>query len=528
LASSDFNTASRLIEKGSLEALEHGELRLILNWVEQIPDTDIRNRPWLFIYHCWALLLSMQVEVVSPRIENTDWLLDSVSDDEAKNQEMQGYIAGLKAVVSAWYQDYTNGLDFANQALEHLSKNSWIRGYCAIVKAGAAWGSGDLFAAKDAYTECSSAGKVSGNKMLEVLGAVNLAHSIELEGHLHQSVKILQGTFPLAEQDGRVLPIAGYIHVELARLLYEFNELDLASKHLSEGIELYQQLGDRGSERIGHSLLARVHLAKGDFANVVTSIQKSEQAETSPETLFDMRGGDYPHIRLWLKEKKLEDLESWIKESGVNLDKVTYFKIKLTYTMHARVMIALGRENHNVAYYKDALDLLEELLELAESNGWKRKVIEILSLLTLAFQGMGDTTQAMTSLERALTIAEPEGYIRTFVDEGLPMEALLKRMKMKDRQMKEYVHMLLDVFADRKTLPSSLGPQPLIEPLSDREIEILLLIAKGLSNREIGSRLYLSLHTVKTHARNIYGKLGVHNRTQAAARARELEILPSS
>jgi LuxR family maltose regulon positive regulatory protein len=274
--------------------------------------------------------------------------------------------------------------------------------------------------------------------------------------------------------------------------------------------------------------LAQVHLAKGDFANVVTSIQKAEQAESSPETLFDMRGGDYPHIRLWLKEKRLKDLESWIKQSGIKADEISYFKIKLAFTMHSRVLIALGREYPNGTYSNDALDLLEELLDLAESNGWWGKVIEILTLLALAFQGVGDTAKAMTTLERALTIAEPKGYIRTFVDEGPSMEALLKRMKVEDRRIKEYVRTLLDAFEDKNGLPSPSSLQPLIEPLSERELEVLQLMTKGLTNQEIASKLYLSLYTVKTHARNIYGKLGVHNRTQAVTRARELEILPSS
>jgi LuxR family maltose regulon positive regulatory protein len=216
----------------------------------------------------------------------------------------------------------------------------------------------------------------------------------------------------------------------------------------------------------------------------------------------------------------------------VSVDDVSHFKTQLTYTMHARALIALGREHHDGTYLVDALDLLEELLEIAEKYGWGSKVIEILALQALALQEGGDTDQAMTTLERALTLAEPEGYIRTLVDEGTPMVHLLYEALSRG-STPDYIRRLLAAFPANKfaqTTPSkSQAPESeLIEPLSEREIEVLQLIAKGLNNPEIASRLFLSLNTVKAHTRNIYGKLGVHNRIQAVARARALGILPST
>ena len=368
--------------------------------------------------------------------------------------------------------------------------------------------------------------------MVAVSGACNLAHSQELEGYLQQAVELLQDTFQLAEQDGNVLPAAGYIHVELARVLYELNELDLAGQHLTEGIKLCHRLSDGRAEKIGHRLLARVHLAKGDFTNTVNSIQKAEQVDPSPAISFDMRGGEYPNIRLWIQEKKLKNLESWIKESGIDVDAVDHFKAKLTYTMHTRALIVLGREHPDSTYLNEALDLLDQLLELAENNGWGSKVIEILILQALAFQVKGDTDQAMARLERALNLAEPEGFIRTFVDEGPPMAHLLYEALSRGIAP-DYVRQLLGAFPSDEPEQADLSKThtsefELIEPLSEREIEILQLIAEGLTNQEIATRLYLSLNTVKVHTRNIYGKLGVNNRTQAVSRARTLGILPST
>jgi len=192
----------------------------------------------------------------------------------------------------------------------------------------------------------------------------------------------------------------------------------------------------------------------------------------------------------------------------------------MEYMVWARILIAQGRLD-------EATRLLQRLLETAEVGERTSSVIEILMLQALAFQAGGDTDRAMAALERALSLAEPGGFIRIFVDEGTPMETLLKRMKVEGGGMKEYVRKLLAAFADKEFHPLSLSSQPLIEPLSERELEVLQLLAKGLTNPEIAARLYLSLNTVKVHTRNIYGKLGAHNRTQAVARARALGILPS-
>jgi LuxR family maltose regulon positive regulatory protein len=190
------------------------------------------------------------------------------------------------------------------------------------------------------------------------------------------------------------------------------------------------------------------------------------------------------------------------------------------YVALARILIAQGR-------WDEASKLLQRMLEPAEVGGNTTRAIEILSLQALALQAEGNTTRAMDALERALTLAEPEGFVRIFVDEG-PLwpvcEALARGIAP------EYARRLLAAFPmpepEQDSPPDT--PEPdLIEPLSERELEVLQLMAEGLTNPEIASRLFLSLHTVKTHARNIYGKLDVHNRTQAVTSARALGILPS-
>ena len=202
--------------------------------------------------------------------------------------------------------------------------------------------------------------------------------------------------------------------------------------------------------------------------------------------------------------------------------KLTFFSL-LEYIVLARIRIASGQP-------EEATALLHHLLKVAETGGRTSKVIEILSLLALAMQAQGKVDQAVSVLEQALTLAEPGGFIRIFVDEGPPMAQLLYEA-LTHRIAPNYTQRLLAAFSTAEPqqfipLQNQAANSELIEALSERELEVLHLIAKGLTNPEIASRLYLALNTVKAHTRNIYGKLDVHSRTQAIARAQALGLLP--
>jgi LuxR family maltose regulon positive regulatory protein len=172
------------------------------------------------------------------------------------------------------------------------------------------------------------------------------------------------------------------------------------------------------------------------------------------------------------------------------------------------------------------MGLVERLLKAAEEGRRMGSVIEILVLQALAYQTQGNIPLALAPLERALTLAEPEDYLRIFIDEGPPMEYLLKNIKADNKKLKKYIQRLKAAFSSGKPQLFTTGQQPLIEPLSERELEVLDLIAKGLSNKQIASRLFLSQNTIKAHTHTIYQKLGVNSRTQAVASAKSLEILP--
>jgi LuxR family maltose regulon positive regulatory protein len=533
LAGNEIDFAVQMIETGALAAIEKSDFRFILDSVDLLPESATENAPWLFIYHTWTLLLTGQVDAASPNLENLDWLLEYAKDkNEIQQRKMLGYIAGLKVIHAGWIRDYENLTDYANQVKQYLPENNWICAYCAMMMGGFFWGNGNLQEAIDAYTESASAGKVSGNTMVVITSTVRLAHSLELVGHLQQATGLLRNALEIANNDGRNLPVSGYIHIEFARMLYELNELDHAEQHLTEGTELCRQMADGHAEKVGHFLLAKVKLARGDYEGAQASIQEGEQAFHQSKVDYDLREAEFPHVWLWLNEGNLSELRAWLEINDHSPLEIPHFKTRLTLTMQARVGLALGREYPALSYLKDALVLLEELYEMAENNGWGGKVIEILCLQALGYSIQEEDDRALGALERAIERAEPEGFIRTFVDEGPPMARLLIEALSRNFAL-EYVRKLLSAFPDEpQRLSSKLKPQDpdskWIEPLSEREIEVLQLISEGLTNQEIADRLYLTLNTVKVHTRNINSKLGTHNRTKAVARAKSLGILPTS
>jgi LuxR family maltose regulon positive regulatory protein len=251
--------------------------------------------------------------------------------------------------------------------------------------------------------------------------------------------------------------------------------------------------------------------------------------------VFTRRWVEDCQVRLWTAQDRVPEITRWMQETDLRADDQVSFSRELEHVILARALVAVGREPGGEPYLDDALDLLARLLERAESAGWMGKAIEILALQALAHQGRGNASEALIALERALTYAEPQGYVRIFVDEGPAMESLLQEAAARGI-VADHARRLLIVFEETmgdelpSVVHSSGRPKEgfsssLVEPLSERELEVLQLIAEGLANPQIARRLFLALNTVKVHTRNIYSKLDVHNRTQAVMRARELDLL---
>jgi LuxR family maltose regulon positive regulatory protein len=324
--------------------------------------------------------------------------------------------------------------------------------------------------------------------------------------------------------------VVGALLAIWAETLAELGDIEEAIDLANQGVALTEHALDLALRGWSYLCISRILYSAGDMDGAKRVFQRVESTarDSNLPTWITSQVAAW-QARVWLAQGRLEPVSEWAAQHRLDtggesrpLHELDFASL-LDYVVLARLLIAQ-------ANLDQANRLLPRLLEAAEAGGRTSKSIEILMLQALASQAEGKTTQAMEALERALSLAEPRGFVRVFVDEGQPMEPLLYEAAARGIAP-DYARRLLAAFPDSE--PKQAAPPTaktahveLVEDLSDRELEVLQLIAEGLTNREIGSRLFVSLNTVKAHTRNIYGKLCVHSRTQAIARAQELGLLP--
>jgi LuxR family maltose regulon positive regulatory protein len=440
---------------------------------------------------------------------------------------MLGEICVIRARMAAMRQDAPLTTEFCNLALDLLPEDELhLRGDVALDLGHAYCSVGDIKAASEAFATAATAGR-SADDLRTALFALRYRASLEISrGRLRVAEDLLLEGQRLAESRPEGVPsVAGMIHTGMGELLYERGALDEARRVLETGIEHGRRSGEAKILVYGYVNLARVLMARGDAEGAHSLIREAGNLTPRWPLIWARQA------RFYLAQGDVQSAARWAGEYGATQDYLSYPRHFERITM-ARVLLAEGRTD-------EALDFLDRLLEDVRSDGRTAHEIELFILRGLALNGRGDIEEALDSLKRALALAEPEGFVRLFVDEGPPMAALLGRMIRDPRDDGSYAATpdgyagrLLEHFA-ADTGPYSnsgngatrSGRTPRLEPLSEREIEVLELVAAGRSNAQIAGELYLSVGTVKAHVHHIFGKLLVRNRSQAVARARELCLL---
>jgi LuxR family maltose regulon positive regulatory protein len=542
LRAEDSERAVYLIEQHVDTIWAHGEYPKLRRWLVGLPDELVLSRPQLSIFRAWELFANGQSDAAERFLQAAelayDPSIDQASETESQSQDQPSCSSGLRvrgraAAIQAWMAAYRrhniSGLiQHLRQALEYVPDQDldW-RGALAITLADAHAFRGDMRAAYQARLEALKVCEAAGNTYLFMYNSAKLALNLKAQGRLLQVQELCQQRVRFANESGMSkTAVVGWLLAIWGEVLAEINDLDGALDLVEKSIELTERGGDVGMLGWSCLCLTRVLFSKGDMAGAEEIVQKMDKvARESIVPTWIMNLNAAWQSRIWLAQDKLEAAAQWVRERGLEPDKAPTHVSAFEYIALARILIAQGR-------WDETTRLLQRMLEAAEVGGNTTRVIEIMMLQALAFQAGGDTTRAMDALERALTLAEPEGFIRIFVDEGPPMARLLYEALARGIAP-DYARRLLAAFPmpepEQDGSPDTQAPESdLIEPLSERELEVLQLIAEGLTNPEIASRLFLSLHTVKTHARNIYGKLGVHNRTEAVTRAMALGVLPAT
>jgi LuxR family maltose regulon positive regulatory protein len=376
--------------------------------------------------------------------------------------------------------------------------------------------SGKLSQADESLSQAAVLGQERGNVHI-VSGSVGHLASVQsMQGHLRQAVNTCQRGLKLVqEMVGERPPMSGLIHAQLGNLLYEQNDLEAALHHLQEGIDLAKPWGLLEAFIHGYTGLARVRAAQGDWDGGFAALDElAELGQGNPAVV--MPAVEPFRALLWVALGEVDAANRWAMNAGLDPQgEINYTRLGELMVL-ARVLIARGAHN-------EVVDWLTRMIDTAEAAGWFGRLIEMRVLLALALQARGDSVESMIPLEQALISAKPEGYVRVFVDEGDPMEALLREAENKDIAP-GYVPKLLAAFETDIVQVEPPSVTSLIEPLSERELEVLRLLKTELSGPEIADELMIALSTMRTHTQNIYSKLGVSNRREAVRRAEELNL----
>ena len=541
LAAPDLEPAARLIEPIALPVTLHGQIYTVLGWMKALPEALVRTRPFLCLYHASLLTFTNRLQEAEARLQEAEQGVQKELSAE-RAQIIMGYVLTIRADITLFSGDIPQAASLARQALELLPGEEMIPRAGALVTTIRAYlVSGDV----SPVTEHAAAAAVafirtSNNLFATVSSIALLARLYVLQGKLRQAAATYAQVVQVVPRP-EVLQTAFssiFYYFGLGDLLRERNELDTAERHLTGGMALIKETMtvEPFVARLGYTALARLHQARGSSREALATVDAlghlAEQRHFAPHLLTQVGA---VRAQLELAQGNLATAIHWANTSSLSImDDELQYPHEGEYLVLARVRIAQARNdpaNHGNSgtspFLQDALSLLERLLRDAETKSRLGSVLEILIVRALVLEAQGDRTSALSTLERALLLAEPEGYIRLFVDEGAPMLALLRHTYARNI-VPGYVATLLKTFGEQNISNppfSSAHANPLSEMLTDRERDVLQLLIEGASNREIAHRLVLSVNTVKRHVYNLCGKLGVQSRTQVIIRARSLDLL---
>ena len=518
LAAGDQNRAIQLIEQNGCLLLIGGEVSTLQNWIKAV-EPHTRTRPWMYIFKAWLFALTGFPERVEEMLQTAEKLISSLKP-HIEVKIMRGTIASARAYRANLQGETSLAVSFARQALEYLPDiglvSRSLRTVATSLLGDASSMNGNLEDARQAYMEAKRIGQAAGDIHLVIVLNSNLANILVEQGHLHQADRIYSETLQLATRpDGQKSVIAGRIYAELSQVSYEWNRLETATQQVHKSIALCRQWGNMDQLTIGYMMLARLEHVRGHPEKAQEAMRLAEQLANEHHLLPRYSTWvNYALAHLWIAQGNLEKVSLIVKQSGLTVnDEIPYLR-EPEYLVLLRVLLVQGD-------YDAALALSQRILQKAEATARIGRIIEVLALQAIIFQGRKDVDQALATLGRALSLGQPEGYVRTFLDEGEPLARLLHLARSRWIET-EYATELLSAIGGK--VEQLLPTQILVEPLSRRELEVLQLIEAGCSNQEIADKLVISIATVKRHISNIYAKLGAQSRTQAVSIGRGLKL----
>jgi LuxR family maltose regulon positive regulatory protein len=524
LSASDPELAARLIEGEARQAFSRGEVPTVLRWLEALPTEAKRRRPRLLLQHSLALALTGRPDDVEPLLKEAERAASEATAEGKDRRFLLGFASAVRSWCARLRGDAPHAVELARRALSLLpAEEGGLRTFAAVCLGDTLWTTGDLAAAGEALAEAAEIGRSAGH-VYGTLSAMTLHARVQAErGRLREAGETLRRALRfVTEQRVELLPAAGAIHIGMGALLYERNDLDEAERALKMGIELAERTRNVTDLVWGSVTLSRAKRARSDEEGALETALEAERVARDYGADLEIAIAHAWMTRLRAARGEFAEASAFEREYAGNAAGAAWMVDQIT---SARLLHVRGR-------HEEALRLLDELQEAAQTAGRTGGMIEILVLRALALWATNKKERAVNTLAGALALAEPEGYVRTFVDEGAPMGDLLSatlearqrgHLDAAGRISVSYLARLLAAVAQEATAPAA--DERLPESLRERELEVLALIAAGESNKEIAARLFVSTSTVKTHINRLYRKLGARSRIQAIARAREMDLL---
>ena len=535
LAAHTFERAADLIEQAWPVMRNRQQETTALGWLNRLPDSLIQTRPVLSVTYALVMLNTGQQAAVEARLQDAERGLAQLGKQESNNERYRSLpasIANARAFCAQALGDIDGAISYAQQALALLpSEEDSERGVTAAFLSLAYWTKGEL---KDAHQSLSE-----GRIIFQKLGAIQIMVSATLglakigiaQGWLQASAKTCEQTLQFVEQQSEpILRGTADLYLALSEIRYEQGDLVAANQLLSQGKALREQGSVSGANYLWWLVEAKLQAARGDFDAVLELLQEAARLrQRSP--IPNVSPIEAIKVRWWLQQGRFTEALSWSQECGLSVNDQLSYLHEYEHLTLASVLIAQYRRDVQEEVLAQTIELLNRLLAAAEAQERTGSIIKILVFLALANEAQGEITDAISSLQRAINLAEPEGYVRIFAEQGSPMVNLLQEA-MNQGITSTYSHQLeiASVTWDKRhqnalMTASTAVSQPLLDPLSERELDVLRLLNTELSGPDIARELVVALSTVRTHTKRIYSKLNVSNRRTAVKRAKELNLL---